>query len=475
MFKPQTFFRRCLLYFFCALVGLYFVIGLGLFTLSKLAVMNGVEMQSTRGEFKSPHKISLLDRGVDSLHARIQLIRKAQKSIEMEFFIFDLDQTSRLLMHELITKAQQGVNVRILVDFSKPIFRLKPAYAKYLSQFGIQVRYYNTAPLYRVVSIQHRTHRKMLVVDGAEMIIGGRNIADEYFDMDPEYNFLDSDIWVEGEVVQFVQQGFDDYFESEMAHTPEVELVEEDRFLETQSFFEDREALAQTLSLVQKHSQHEWPQYPCDDVVFVTDPPSIAEEHHEIFRELARLSKGIEKEVLLESPYFILGQGGLDIFEQLANRGVKVRVLTNSLNSTDATYVTSAMASKLFEIKKYGVELHLMKGNPSASQSSISTEARWGLHAKRGVIDGKHTLVGTYNIDPRSANLNSELILICKDSAELAEATIKSMKERLLVARLMVAEGKLKDFSALSSGASFSTQVLMVLLMPLSSLFQFLL
>ncbi len=475
MFKTHSFARKCWIYTFLTLVGLYFFVAIGLFIISKMAVMKGVDMESTRGEFKSPHKITILDRGVDSLSSRIQLIRKANKSIEMEFFIFDLDQASRLLMHELIKKAKAGVHVRILVDFSKPIFRLKPAYAKYLSQFGIQVRYYNTAPLYRIVSIQHRTHRKMLVVDAEEMIIGGRNIADEYFDMDPVYNFLDSDILVQGEVVLFVREGFMSYFESKMAYQPDTEEVDPEAFEQTRSFFEDTNALGKTEGLMQQNISRGLPAFPCHHVIFVTDPPSIAEEHHKIFRELADLSKEVESDILIESPYFILGKGGLDIFKKLAERDIMVRVLTNSLNSTDATYVTSAMASHLFEIKKYKIDLHLMKGSPSPIQSSIAFDANWGIHAKRAVIDYKHTLVGTYNIDPRSANLNSELMLICKDSPDLAKAVASKMEERLAVANQMIHQGELKDFSALSSGASIKTQILMVLLMPLSSLFQFLL
>lgn len=352
MFKTGSLKRKIAIYTFVTFVGLYFIIAGGLLIMSKMAVMEGVDMKSTRGEFKSPHRFKILDHGIYSLKSRIEMIRRAEKSIELEFFIFDLDQTSRALMGELIKKAKEGVNVRILVDFSKPIFRLGPAYAKYLSEFGIEVRYYNTAPLYRLVSIQHRTHRKILVVDDKEAIVGGRNIADEYFDMDPVYNFLDSDVHVVGEVAKFIREGFDAYFDSKITHKPDLNDVPEDTMTETINF---------------------------------------------------------------------------------------------------------------------------MNGDQSGDQGLYMKEARWGVHAKRAVFDKKHTLVGTYNIDPRSANLNGELVIICKDSPELAEATLLSMEERLKVASQIIGEGEIKNMDALYSKAGFKTKVMMILMMPFSSLFQFLL
>ena len=117
-------------------------------------------------------------------------------SIALEFFIYDVDEASRLLTQALIGKAREGVQVRILVDFSAPVFKLKPAYARLLGQAGVKVRYYNTSALYRLVSIQHRSHRKLLIIDEETVLTGGRNIANDYFDLSDHYNFLDSDLEV---------------------------------------------------------------------------------------------------------------------------------------------------------------------------------------------------------------------------------------------------------------------------------------
>jgi putative cardiolipin synthase len=101
------------------------------------------------------------------------------------------------------------VRVRILVDFSAPVFELKPAYARLLGEAGVKVRYYNTSAMYRLVSIQHRSHRKLLIIDGDTVLTGGRNIANDYFDLSDHYNFLDSDLEVSGPIVKSVLESFD--------------------------------------------------------------------------------------------------------------------------------------------------------------------------------------------------------------------------------------------------------------------------
>ena len=112
-----------------------------------------------------------------------KLIESAQKSIELEFFIYEIDTASRLITQALARKAQEGVRVRLLVDFALPVFKLAPRYIQTLEKAGVEVRYYNTAGFERFFAAQHRTHRKLLVVDRQHAIIGGRNIADEYFDL----------------------------------------------------------------------------------------------------------------------------------------------------------------------------------------------------------------------------------------------------------------------------------------------------
>src|SRR4029434_8675792 len=112
---------------------------------------------------------------------------------------------------------------RILVDFSAPVFQLKPAYARVLGEAGVTVRYYNTSALYRLFSIQHRSHRKLLIVDGETVLTGGRNFANDYFDLSDHYNFLDSDLEISGAIVKTVLESFDVYWNSHLSTEPALD------------------------------------------------------------------------------------------------------------------------------------------------------------------------------------------------------------------------------------------------------------
>jgi putative cardiolipin synthase len=145
----------------------------------------------------------------------------AKESIELEFFIYEIDTASRLVTQALARKAREGVKVRLLVDFSLPVFKLAPHYAAVLQAAGVEVRYYNTAGLARFFAANHRTHRKLLVVDRQRAVIGGRNIADDYFDLSERYNFLDSDLLIQGPVVASISDSFDLYWQSDWVNSPD--------------------------------------------------------------------------------------------------------------------------------------------------------------------------------------------------------------------------------------------------------------
>ncbi len=158
---------------------------------------------------KQPHQVMLLDVGFDSLAERLRMIESAKQSIELEFFIYEIDEASRIISQALARKAREGVKVRILVDFATPVFKLAPQYVKALEADGVEVRYYNTTGLARIFASQHRTHRKLLVVDRQSAIIGGRNIGNDYFDISEHYNFLDSDLRLDGPVAAAIADSFE--------------------------------------------------------------------------------------------------------------------------------------------------------------------------------------------------------------------------------------------------------------------------
>ena len=166
------------------------------------------------------NEMQIINSGIGAFYARIDMIRRATTSLELEYFIYNPDSAGRIVTRELIQAAERGVKVRILVDKSQAVFKLDEYYAQALKKHNIEIRYYNAAPIFQLSSIQFRNHRKLIVRDGVEAITGGRNIADEYFNLSTTFNFLDRDLWVEGEVVKAMKDTFELYWKSDIVEIP---------------------------------------------------------------------------------------------------------------------------------------------------------------------------------------------------------------------------------------------------------------
>lgn len=423
-----------------------------------------------------PHQVKLLDNGMDSLTHRLQLIRSAKKSIDLEFFIYNLDESSRIITQALASRSREGIKVRVLVDFSLAVFQLSPAFAKKMQEAGIEVKYYNTTSALKFFTVQHRTHRKMLIADSKEAIFGGRNIANDYFDLSTHYNFLDSDLLINGPIVKAMRESFDVYWHSEWAidpdHSQEVTESEKDsmKFLDEESI--DAKIRAQFVDL---KPLADWSQ--CRDVQYVTDYPGSGEGSRRLYPAILKVLASAKKDLLVETPYFIIRPEGMKAIKSLVERGVKMQVLTNSLQSTDAYYTVAAMIPTLSELKSQNLTVWAYKGAPLEhySESRKPASIRWGIHSKRAVVDDDTVMLGTYNIDPRSANLNSELMVICRNSPELAAKFRKSIESRIAQSGIVVKDKEGTQIRNAIGDASAKNILLMILAMPVASWFDFLL
>jgi putative cardiolipin synthase len=425
------------------------------------------------------HQLTLLDDGPTSLAKRLQLIDEAKESLELEFFIYDVDLASRILTQRLIDKARQGVRVRLLIDFAAAPSELGPAYAEALGAEGIDVRYYNVVQPYLVLSVQHRSHRKLLVADGKVAITGGRNVGDEYFHVSQTFNFIDSDIVVEGPIVQSLRQSFEMYWGSPFAEAPRAPAPIGDKRARAREFVTHTDADRRVTEFIATHGPQllaRLQPHPCSDVTFVTDFPGVAEANRRVFQVLSQVFLEAKHRIVGESPYVIIGPGGVEVLDQLHAQGIQTTVLTNSLRSTDAFYTISALFSTLPTLTHTGFTLHAYDGSRATNLVDIPLPVtdRWGLHAKRAVIDDHTVVIGTYNIDPRSANLNSEMVLICRNSPELAAQMLTSIESHLSHSNPVLSQGQLHR-SALWRNASLLDQLKMWLALPLSSMFHFLL
>lgn len=172
-----------------------------------------------------PHEMRIVNSGIASLYARIDMIRRAKSSIELETFIFSTDTSGKILLRELAEASKRGVKVRILIDKNSFNFELNKYYAEELKKSGVDVRYYNDASILRMTKVQYRNHRKLMVIDDNEAITGGRNIADEYYDLSTHLNFLDRDVTIKGDIVKNMRNSFDAYWDAEYTVTPEKIII----------------------------------------------------------------------------------------------------------------------------------------------------------------------------------------------------------------------------------------------------------
>lgn len=419
------------------------------------------------------NEIQVLNSGVVALQMRIDMIRRAQRSIEVEYFIFSPDLSGKIIVQELVVAAKRGVNVRLLIDKSATVFEFDEFYAQALKQYNIEVRYYNAAPIYYISTINFRNHRKLLVVDDREAITGGRNIENDYFDLSTHYNFLDRDLYVEGSIVPAMRTSFDAFYDhsiSERFQTPQkptyrVELQKyERRIAQAADFLASNEAeraarikieaIARPLLLQKK-------RYLCPETTFTTDAPGgsfwtrFKDPYSDNYRFLRKTIfdkvMSVDQELILASPYLLNNRKSEHLMQTMLDKQVKLTLYTNSLSSTDASYVAAQLYQHVYDWQKLGITTYVHAGEWLAETDVVFPEtklARWGMHAKTQVYkrsNGNEVMVGTYNIDNRSNHYNTEMGLFCKGNNDLVQAIESSILSRAQQGYTIIAENEAID------------------------------
>lgn len=464
------------------------------------------------------NEMQVINTGIAALYARVDMIRKATTSLELEYFIFNPDSTGRIVIKELIKAAERGVKVRLLVDKSMAVFKLDEYYAKVLKDHNIEIRYYNPASVIRISSVQFRNHRKLIIRDGAEAITGGRNIADEYFNLSKTFNFLDRDIWVEGEIVKAMKDTFELYWKSDIVQIP-GELKEPVRLSsgesrnagsddynykvriaahlkkikEAQDVIKDNEEDNKILEFILDYGKKaltETNKYNCPEAAFATDREgaSFVERIHSknynqnyrlLRKEIAKWMGKIQDEVILDSPYFLNDANSQKIVNDLLSSNKKITILTNSLASTDAIYVSTVFSDT---VKKYAsnenFNAYIYKGSFSDESELFSDEVRksdWGTHSKTILYNNNSFMIGTFNIDNRSNFYNTEMAVFCSGSPELAHDVFSNIQVRMMNSRHLNKAGLPEDGKPLLEGTSLKKKLLYFMLKIPASIAQFLL
>ena len=393
--------------------------------------------------------IHALPDGRDAFAARVLLAQAADRSLDLQYYIWHEDTTGRLLFEAIWQAAERGVRVRMLLDDANTR-GLDGAIAALDAHPNIEVRLFNPFAnrgfrlgdaITDFSRVNRRMHNKSFIVDSQVAIVGGRNIGDEYFDAGSPVGFADLDVLAIGPIVREVAEGFDRYWNSESAY-PAASLIAPaapDTLVGLRDAWERSrqapktsgylEALRETelvRQLLEGRLQFEWAgaQLVSDDPGKVLQALDRRELHMLPYLESA-LGRPL-RELDLVSPYFVPGSEGTKAFLALAERGVQVRVLTNALAATDVSLVHAGYSRYREELLRGGARLYELKpgadmrrhkrenGHRGVGSSSSS------LHAKTFSVDRTRIFVGSFNLDPRSARLNTEMGVVL-DSPLLAK------------------------------------------------------
>lgn len=397
--------------------------------------------------------IYALSDGRDAFAARALLAAAAERTLDVQYYIWHKDITGTLLFDALRQAAERGVRVRLLLDDNNTA-ELDDTLALLARQPNLEIRLFNPFALRSPRALgfltdfsrlNRRMHNKSFTADNQATIVGGRNVGDEYFGAAGDVLFADLDVLVIGPVVGAVSHDFDRYWNSPSAY-PATSLIkppktgdageiarEADRIDDTEAAEEYVQAMRTSpfvKQLIDGQLPFEWAptRLVSDDPAKVLDK---ARPGSGVAANLKNLLGVPSKELDLVSPYFVPGKSGTQAFAELAQEGVKVRILTNALEATDVAAVHAGYAKWRKPLLEAGVTLYESRRSWDEGDAREKT-GRFGssassLHAKTFAVDDQRIFVGSFNFDPRSIDLNTEMGLVI-DSPVLAGKLGQAMR-----------------------------------------------
>jgi putative cardiolipin synthase len=412
----------------------------------------GALFQEAADRHQGQSGFALVVEGSRALMARLAMADLAEKTLDAQYYIWDPDTTGRIVAERLIRAADRGVRVRLLLDDTNQSEDLDTSVAALDAHPNIDVRLFNPIAhrRWRGLSflsdfrrVNHRMHNKLFVVDNALGIVGGRNIADSYFGVRPDQNFRDLDVAMAGPVVRELSSSFDAFWNSKWA-VPVGALVA-DRV--TQDAFQ---AMKQRLH--DNIAADGYP-YPIEERVadlrarlveirdgfiwapghaYAEDPSRVEGDDggKVIYEALRQRIHQTKRELLVESPYLFLSERNLDGVRELTARHVRIRVLTNSAATNDVLAAHAGYANTRDGLIDAGAELYELRpdSNMKREWSLAAGRSRASLHAKSVVFDRESAFIGSFNLDPRSATINTEIGVVI-DSPEIARQLAAFMDE----------------------------------------------
>nr|WP_276595281.1 phospholipase D family protein [Roseateles albus] len=390
----------------------------------------------------------LLPAGLEALAARLALVAGAERSIDLQYYILRADSSGMGLMAALWQAAERGVRVRLLLDD----WGARPDDAtlqRLAAHSHIEVRLFNPLihPRSATLSLlldfertQQRMHNKLLLADSQAAILGGRNIGDEYFSRHREFEFGDVDVLAFGPVVPQMAAAFDLYWNDALSLSLLSDLVAPESSTQPAEPVTELWQAAHGSGWARRLAAGEL-RFFCGRATAVHDKPGKLDperpsENSRLGRAIANAMGAVERELLIVSPYFVPGEGGVAQLRELAQRGVRITIVTNTLAATDVPAVHAGYARYRHDLLQAGLALYEVR--PDAAQQGLGRKerneryerserngrtgsSRLSLHAKLLVADRSSAFIGSMNIDPRSQRLNTENGVVVTSPALAAE------------------------------------------------------
>ncbi|MDP9008431.1 MAG: phospholipase D family protein [Pseudomonadota bacterium] len=389
----------------------------------------------------------MVSTGIDGLTARVEMIDAAHRSLDVQSYIFRADESGNLIVQALLRAADRGVRIRILVDDGESV----AGDEKILSlsaQAGFEVRLYNPLSyrghnrfrrdaefLFNKGRVDYRMHNKLMVADNVVAIIGGRNIGNQYFQIDPTSQFGDDDLVVAGPVVPRLSAVFDEFWNSPIvipAQTVDKADTTDQALVEYRALLDE---YRQRLDGKHASSAEAAPKQPFLDIMsgrtplhwgpvkVVYDSPDkkdVGKGHAPgrlIYKAVEEQANAVSTELLMVTPYFVPSSEELTVLKGERERHARVRILTNSLEAAPSVEAQSGYMHHRVRLLQAGVELYEVRALLGSTRGSgqgkaISRHGNYGLHAKLYVFDRKTSFVGSLNFDQRSKHLNTEIGLM---------------------------------------------------------------
>lgn len=404
----------------------------------------------------------------DALISRLQLIERAEKSLDLQYYIWDNDKMGALALAALLKAADRGVHVRLLIDDNNSK-HLEAAYYALDQHPNIEIRYFNPFKYRRVRALDfvldfnrltRRMHNKTFIADHEVALIGGRNMSNQYFNASDNFQFSDMDVILVGNAVNDITNSFDEYWNHEYAY-PVAQLSQHTakrlsyeslkKQLEQHWFVSHLEDMNGVLSAALTFDEwfNEDLKFNWVDAVIIADPADKIKKETDVESsfafQLQNLVKTPKDNMDLVSAYFVPEKQGVDLLRESSEKGVKIRVLTNSFKANDVPLVHAFYAQYREDLLKSGIEVYEFlpvlpiildkkeRNKVIGDQSKFNRAglSKSSLHAKFMAFDQQQVFIGSFNLDPRSAYLNTEIGVIL-ESPELASTIHNEMNQNIM-------------------------------------------